>query len=583
MLVLQHSILRLFFLLSFVSVVPAFAQTTEQKVFLQVSSHQTKGAAVAEATKYSDKFPDIKVFASSTGYFALVVAELPSEFGQEALNNILRSNLVPADTVLTAGQGYRGLVWQQDEPYRPVTSTIVAAVATEAKWNEGVRRGVQNALIWSGDYASRVDGEFGENTRRAIKQFQVRNGYSPSGYLEPAQVQLLESIRAFRVDEIGYSIVEDFQSGIRVGFPTDFFTVDTYTALSEGLVKSIEPKTTATAGSIYFISHDVFPGSLDSLFRIIKDFDNVSDEAYSAVRDDWIVVSDNDGFSGVYAYARVFGGEVKGFILVWPSSEDRLYKPLSVAMFNSLESIPGYNFEKFSKANSAEVEAPTSLGVVEKPIEPQAEPDKKDTASGFGTGFFINDSGYLLTNEHVVAGCSGLSYGRNIPLEFIASDAVRDLAILRDRNRPLTAPFASFSSAPINLNADVTVVGFPLPGFLQGLNVTRGAVSGLFGLFGDTSSVQITAPVQPGNSGGPLLDESGLVVGVVQSKLDAIFTAERTGDIPQNVNFAIRGETAKTFLSQNYIKIQVESVITKRDPVALAELAREFTVQVSCE
>src|SRR5439155_21695916 len=86
----------------------------------------------------------------------------------------------------------------------------------------------------------------------------------------------------------------------------------------------------------------------------------------------------------------------------------------------------------------------------------------------------------------------------------------------------------------------IVAVGFPLRGLLaSGPNVTTGTISALAGLGDDSRYLQITAPVQPGSSGGPLLDQSGNVVGVVVGKLDALRVAQAIGDIPQNVNFAI--------------------------------------------
>ena len=90
------------------------------------------------------------------------------------------------------------------------------------------------------------------------------------------------------------------------------------------------------------------------------------------------------------------------------------------------------------------------------------------------------------------------------------------------------------------------MAGFPLPSLLQnGINITVGNVSALAGLGGNTALMQITAPVQPGNSGGPLLDLGGNLVGVVVSKLDTVQAFEITGDIPQNINFAIQSAVTR--------------------------------------
>jgi serine protease Do len=132
------------------------------------------------------------------------------------------------------------------------------------------------------------------------------------------------------------------------------------------------------------------------------------------------------------------------------------------------------------------------------------------------------------------------------------------------------------------LNADVTAVGFPYGGLLGGLNVTRGSVSALKGLSGDLTTMQITAPIQTGNSGGPVLASDGEVIGVVVSKLDAQRTNELIGDTPQNVNFAVRGEIARLFMSQNGVEPTLSLDNIKLEPEALAKLAAKFTVFVEC-
>jgi S1-C subfamily serine protease len=96
------------------------------------------------------------------------------------------------------------------------------------------------------------------------------------------------------------------------------------------------------------------------------------------------------------------------------------------------------------------------------------------------------------------------------------------------------------------------------------------------------NGMQITAPVQPGNSGGPLVAADGEVVGVVVSKLDATYVADLTGDIPQNVNFAIRGEIAKLFLFQNGVEPTLGVSDIPISPVDLAEAASGYTGFVEC-
>ncbi len=199
---------------------------------------------------------------------------------------------------------------------------------------------------------------------------------------------------------------------------------------------------------------------------------------------------------------------------------------------------------------------------------------------GSGTGFVVSTVGYVLTNSHVVEGCKSIIID-SLPMTIVASDPEVDLALLFSSSLANQA-VAVFSANPAMLNSDVTVVGYPLAGLLGGLNVTRGSLSSLKGIAGDGNRMQISAPVQPGNSGGPVLNSEGHVVGVVVSKLDAQRVGEALGDIPQNVNFAIRGEIAKLFLAQNSVVPVTSMSGTKPEPEQLAQVAASFTKFVEC-
>ena len=127
------------------------------------------------------------------------------------------------------------------------------------------------------------------------------------------------------------------------------------------------------------------------------------------------------------------------------------------------------------------------------------------------------------------------------------------------------------------------MVGFPLHGLLASeANVTTGTISALAGLGNDTRFLQITAPVQPGNSGGPLLDQSGNIVGVVVSKLDTMRIAKATGDIPQNINFAINGTVAKAFLDATSVEYETSASSNSMGAAEIGAAAKKFTLLLEC-
>jgi hypothetical protein len=203
-----------------------------------------------------------------------------------------------------------------------------------------------------------------------------------------------------------------------------------------------------------------------------------------------------------------------------------------------------------------------------------------------GTGFAVSDEGMLVTNEHVVAGCRLVSVRlgkRQLSGSVIATDHVSDLALVQLQER--TPAFATLRRSPaIRVGEQVVTYGFPLSGSLatEG-NLTVGYISALRGLRDDDKTIQITAPVQPGNSGGPLMDQSGHVVGVVAAKLDAMKVMRIMGDVPQNVNFAITLDRLKRFLQANNVRLADEPSIDELRPVDIGERVRTFTYLVECQ
>lgn len=214
-------------------------------------------------------------------------------------------------------------------------------------------------------------------------------------------------------------------------------------------------------------------------------------------------------------------------------------------------------------------------------------PDVKEDATVLlmGTGFIISRQGHVLTNHHITKGCSTvrtIMEGRKQPLTIIATDVANDLALLQLPARvPSAARFRE--GRTIRPGDGVIVVGFPLRGLLASeASITTGTVSALAGIGNDTRFLQITAPVQPGNSGGPLLDHAGQIVGVVVGKLDTLMLAKATGDIPQNINFAINGTVAKAFLDANGVEYETEVSTRKMEPSDIGAIAKKSTLAIEC-
>ncbi|MGD0208561.1 MAG: tetratricopeptide repeat-containing serine protease family protein [Verrucomicrobiota bacterium] len=173
-------------------------------------------------------------------------------------------------------------------------------------------------------------------------------------------------------------------------------------------------------------------------------------------------------------------------------------------------------------------------------VSPESVTDVGPSASD--TGFFITDDGYLISNYHVVKDAAQVRLVTSagfISAKVVNVDAANDLALLKADGRFAPLPIAA--SRGVKLGGTVVTVGFPNIG-LQGFSpkLAKGEIASLSGAADDARYFQISVPVQPGNSGGALVDERGNVIGIVSAKLDASAALAATGALPENVNYAVK-------------------------------------------
>ena len=206
---------------------------------------------------------------------------------------------------------------------------------------------------------------------------------------------------------------------------------------------------------------------------------------------------------------------------------------------------------------------------------------KKSKGYSSGTGFYVNEKGLMITNNHVVKSCNKIKVdGSNAVVK--SFDTTNDLALLQVESLPASVPDFR-SGRGIRLGDGVTVAGYPLRSVLgSGLNVVTGTVASLSGIKNNSSRLQITAPVNSGNSGGPLFDSFGRVVGVIVSKINNAKAREILGEEIQGANFAIKGSIVKSFMDMNDVDYETSSS-NKNIPTAdIAENAKEYTALIKC-
>ena len=235
----------------------------------------------------------------------------------------------------------------------------------------------------------------------------------------------------------------------------------------------------------------------------------------------------------------------------------------------------------------------------EKKPEVATEPEKKENDKttkstdiidkneliiiGSGSGFFVSSQGHIASNAHVIGICREVKVyedGEEIFLDILATDMVNDIGLVKGQFK--NSQYLNIKVDGAELGEDIVAFGYPLVDKLSdSVKLTKGIVSALSGPYNNIGLIQIDAALQPGNSGGPVLNMSGQVVGIASSGLSKIKMAKEQQILPENVNFAVSAPTIATFLRANKINVSPGSseIYSTKD---LAKIGEPATVQLLC-
>lgn len=202
---------------------------------------------------------------------------------------------------------------------------------------------------------------------------------------------------------------------------------------------------------------------------------------------------------------------------------------------------------------------------------------------GTGSGFSVADTA-VVTNHHVIKECRAVTLRRGedrFAATAFKADRRADLALLFTEDSVLPALPVRISDA--ELGEDIIAFGFPYSQFLSSTpKLSVGVVSATAGIGDNTSEYQISAPLQPGNSGGPVVGTDGTVVGVSVAMLNSSVVYEETGSLPQNVNFAVKGSVLRMFLDVYGVKYGTVPAGPQRDRRKIAATVTEALFVIEC-
>ncbi|MFN3312885.1 MAG: trypsin-like peptidase domain-containing protein [Hyphomonas sp.] len=428
---------------------------------------------------------------------------------------------------------------------------------------------IQQDLLWIGQYRGQIDGQSGNATRQAARDFQLSIGQRPTGQLTLDERQILSRRAVDTRRDIDLRVEDSDWTGIRMPVPRGYVGPgevdgsDHLDLLFEG-----QAAVTFSIAQIRFRSGSVAPDP-GMLARSIV-----------AEEDDAVVIvagkADGTGYYlvrvgelRIYAIFETARGETRGVLVTVPDDQAAAISLVVAEVLSgtTLFSREGVAFGDVAR-RIADGDYP---GLRDKP-------DWFRTMKGNGSGSLVSTEGHVLTNHHVVNRCDRITV-QGQPADLIGSDVRLDLAIVQAARFSGREPIA-FRTEPARLGERVTVLGWPVFSVTQSLNATEGIVSGALGYKGSRLGHQISAPVQPGNSGGPALDSDGRQIGVVVQKAGS---AMRGSGGVENIAWVVRGDIARAFLDRYAIRYRTDNATRPEQPLGdVVARQRDKALRVEC-
>lgn len=434
----------------------------------------------------------------------------------------------------------------------------------------------------------------------ATRRLQAERGEQPTGVLTRAQIAQILGSASSVLQNWDMRKYDHPTSRAWIWLPAGVDLVITRTA--DGL-EARSWRSRLRIRFEYFLGQSLARAHSATLSAMVRGGDHIQ---YETLKRDFMVVSGRQGPHQRYVRYQDDGSGLVGVDMTWSGEEPPVYgERLATLVSGSLwASMTGAPFPRLDRNGSRSAREPWSSVATPPPTQvsppkpPQSASPPSNSAPGTenetrggisaGSGFGVSTEGHFVTNAHVVSGCRSITIrGSDLatrPAKLLARDETNDLALL-SVDRPLKTEEILPLRTDVRQGEAVAAFGFPHSNMLAtGGNFTLGNVTALSGLRDDSRYLQISAPVQSGNSGGPLLDEYGNLVGVVTAKLNAIKVMASSGDLPQNVNFAVKSAIASSFLASHQVHFSPGVAPgQKLEAADLADRARRASVFITCQ
>lgn len=563
----------------------AAQQADEEVVWVQIEAHPSLTDARDRASDYAGRLADVNGFSLGGGWYGIVLGPYAREDAQRVLRVYRVQGQIPQDSFLAGSEGLGQQFWPvganvlnrgatvapaaaqeqqilaevapEPEP-APADETPAEARRSERLLSDEERRDLQIALQAAGFYRSAIDGAFGAGTRRSMADWQAARGFEPTGVLTTRQRRVLMDEYNAPLISVGMRRVRDEKAGISMQMP-----------LGEVRFSRYEPPFAHydAAGDlgarVLLISQ---PGDRATLFGLYDIMQTLEIVPLNGPRE-----RGNDSFTlegrgnGIVSHteARLEGGRIKGFTLVWPAGDEDRRTRVLAAMRDSFTRLDAV----LDPAAGADAEQRIDLVSGLKVRKPRLS----------RSGFYIDGDGTVITAAEAVASCTRITLDHDYEARVVTADEGLGVAVLSPIQPLAPMAVAQLRSGEPRLQSDVAVAGYSYGGVLGAPTLTFGTVADIKGLRGETELARLALAPLDGDAGGPVLDASGGVLGM-------LLPPRQGGQrLPNDVSFAADAGAIRNVLALAGLEAgEAPAGGGPLPPDDLSHMATGMTVLVSC-
>ncbi|WP_235888915.1 serine protease [Maritimibacter alexandrii] len=563
----------------------AFAQDT---FWVQVEANTTLTEAQNATRLYDAELDDVVGFRlGASGWYATALGPYSETEAAAVLVDLIRSGAVPGDAYVSDGAAFGQQFWPvgansrteadetpavtetqaeapvivaepepEPEPIIP-EETPQEARQSEAQLDREAREALQIALQFEGFYTSGIDGAFGPGTRGAMAAWQDAKGYEATGILTTRQRDELIGDYNAVFDSLALASVMDQDAGIELIMPTAMVDFDRYEAPFAHYEGDQGVR-------VVLISQSGGQSTLYGLYDILQSLEVVPTQGERSRGENSFEITGSNRDIVSYTYAEVVDGAVKGYMLIWPTGDEKRRNIALSAMKDGFASTGPTVLDD----NAGLDEAMQSVDLVSG-----LEIRRADRAR---TGFYVAGDGTVLTTTEAVAGCSQITLDESYPASVVATDEALGAAIVKPEQALAPLAVASLSSGEPRIKSDLAVAGYSFGGRLSSATLTFGQLADIKGLDGEDNVYRLDLEAQDGDAGGPIVDNAGMVLGMLKSDSDG------SRQFPDEVSFATKAPALAAFLEANGVVTEPVIPASSLSPHALAVKAADMSVLVSC-